>query len=508
VSSRKIKLEENDTFSAIRSEILQVADIVAKDKGIDKEDILDAMEQAILKTAQMKYGEEKDLSVVIDRKTGGVEIYRVLSVADDIDDVHRQITLDDAKNIDANAKLGDSIRDKLPLIDFDRVAAQSARQVIMQKVNAVERQRQYEEFVGRVGEIITGIVKRVEYSDVILDIGRTEGVLRKNDVIPGEILRVGDRIKVLLSELNSEQVGPLLHLSRTNPEFLKKLFEQVVPEIYDGVIKIVTVARDPGSKAKMAVTTSDPSLDPVGACVGVKGARVQSVVDELKGEKIDIIPWSDNPAMFMVNSLSPAEVSRIVMEETGNRVTAVVPGDQLSSAIGRRGQNVRLASKLTGYTISVTTEEEDAKARAQENSRILKEFTENLDIDEMVAHLLMGEGYSSVEDIANSSKSEISSIDGFDEDIAEEIQQRATAYMEKKKSEVAALCKDRGVSTELIEYSLLRPVLLEALVKADIKTLDDLGDLSTDELLDISGDLLSSREAAALIMKIRENWFK
>ncbi|MDR2667295.1 MAG: transcription termination factor NusA [Holosporales bacterium] len=506
--SRKIKLEENDASSIVRSEILQVADIVAKDKGIDKEDILVAMEQAILKTAQMKYGEERDLSAVIDRKTGDVAIYRVLSVVDDIDDTHRQITLSEAKNIDSNAKIGDIIRDRLPLIEFDRVAAQSARQVIMQRVNAVERCKQYEEFVGRVGEIITGIVKRVEYSDVILDMGKTEGILRKNDVIPGEIFRVGDRVKVLLSALNDEQVGPLLHLSRTNPAFLKKLFEQVVPEIYDGVIKIVAVARDPGSKAKVAVTTSDPNLDPVGACVGVRGARVQSVVDELKGEKIDIISWSDNSAMFIVNSLSPAEVSRIVMEETGNKVTAVVPNDQLSSAIGRRGQNVRLASRLTGYTISVTTEEEDAKARAQESARILKEFTEKLDVDDMVAHLLMSEGYSSIEDISSSSASEIASIDGFDEDIAAEIQQRAIGYMEKKKSEVETLCKDRGVSKELMEYELLRPTLLEALVKADVKTLDDLGDLSTDELLDISGDLLSNREASALIMKIRENWFK
>ena len=504
--SRKIKLEET-THSVVRSEILQVADIVARDKGIEREEILTAMEQAILKTAQMKYGEEKNLEAVIDRKTGEIEIYRLLTVCENIENSDRDISLSDAILRDPEAKVGDVLRDKLPTVEFGRVSAQSARQIIVQRVRTAERNKQYEEFLNRVGEIITGVVKRIEYSEIILDIGRSEGIIKKAEIIPNEIFKVGDRIKVLLSGLSKEQTGPLLQLSRTNPEFLKRLFEQEVPEIYDGIIRITSVARDPGSKAKIAVTTNDPNLDPIGACVGVKGSRVQAVVDELKGEKIDIIAWAENPAMFIVNSLSPAEVTKIVMEETGNRVTAVVPDDQLSSAIGRRGQNVRLASKLTGWTISVTTETEEAKLRAQENARILKTFMEDLDVDEMVAHLLMGEGYSSVDEIATSPISEISSIEGFDEDIANEIQQRAISYMTKKKDDVSKLCEEKGVSTELKDYKLLKPELLEVLVNSDIKTLDDLGDLSTDELMEVSGDLLTKSEAETLIMKIRENWF-
>lgn len=504
--SRKIKLEES-THSVVRSEILQVADIVARDTGIDREEILLAMEQAILKTAQMKYGEEKNLEAVIDRKTGEIDIYRILTVSENVENPNKEILLCDAILKNPEIQVGDVLRDKLPAIEFGRVAAQSARQVIIQRVRTAERTTQYEEFLNRVGEIITGVVKRVEYSDIILDIGRSEGVIKKTELIPNEIFKVGDRIKVLLSGLNKEQTGPLLHLSRTNPEFLKRLFEQEVPEIYDGIIRITAVARDPGSKAKIAVTTNDPNLDPIGACVGVKGSRVQAVVDELKGEKIDIVAWAENPAMFIVNALSPAEVTKIVMEETGDRVTAVVPDDKLSSAIGRRGQNVRLASKLTGWTISVTTETEEANARAQENARILKAFMEDLDVDEMVAHLLMGEGYSSVDEISTTPISEIASIEGFDEDIANEIQQRAISYMTKKRAEVSKLCEEKGVSQELKDYKLLKSELLEVLVNSDIKTLDDLGDLSTDELLEISGDLLTKSEAETLIMKIRENWF-
>ncbi|MDR1476477.1 MAG: transcription termination factor NusA [Holosporales bacterium] len=505
--SRKIKAETKVHEVAFKNEILQIADIVARDKGIDREEILGAMECAILKTAQMKYGEERELKVVIDRKTGEIEIYRTLKVVERVKDGNTEISELDALRLNSEARIGDEINDQLPAIDFGRIGAQVARQIIVQKVKVAERKKQYEEFEGRVGEIITGIVRRIEFSDVMIDIGRTEGVIRKSELIPNEVFKVGDRIKILLSGLNKDHSGPLLHLSRTSPNFLRKLFEQEVPEIYDGIIKIVSIARDPGSKAKIAVATSDPNLDPIGACVGTKGSRVQAVVDELKGERVDIVQWSDNPAIFIVNSLSPAEVSRIVMEESGNKVEAVVPDDQLSAAIGRRGQNVRLASKLTGWTISVTTEKEDSETRARESARILGVFMENLDVDDMVARLLMGEGFSSIEDLVNASISELASIDGFDEGIATEIHQRAVVSMEKKKADVERLCSEKGVSKELMEYKLLRLDLLELLAKADIKTLEDLGSLSADELLDITGDLLTKHESETLIMKVREGWF-
>lgn len=506
--SKKIKLEEN-TRQVARNEILQIADIVAREKGIDKEEILGAMEAAILKIAQAKYGEEKKLEVIIDRKTGEIEINRILLVVENVHNINTEVGLEDVKSAYPSIQLGETIKDKLPALDFGRVSAQSARQIIIQKVRTAERIKQSEEFANRIGEIITGVVKRVEYTDVIFDIsGKAEGIIKKSEMIPREIFRVGDRIKVLLVGINKEQTGPLLMLSRTHPDFLKKLFEQEVPEVYDGVIKIMAVARDPGSKAKVAVTTSDPNLDAIGACVGLKGARVQAIVDELKGEKVDIVLWSENPAMFIVNSLSPADVSKIVMDETEDRVTAVVPDNKLSSAIGRRGQNVRLASKLTGWVINVTTESEETKARAKETNRILNLLMKNLDVDEMVAHLLMGEGFSSIEDIALTPLSELASIEGFDNEIAEELQQRAKSYIDKKQEDVYKLCEEKGVSQDLKEYKLLKPELLEVLVKADIKSLDDLGDLSKDELMDIAGDLLSESEAGALIMKIRENWFK
>lgn len=506
--SRKIKLEENNKQVA-RNEILQIADIVAREKGIDREEILDAMESAILKIAQLKYGAEKEIEVVINRKTGDIEINRLLTVTDDVQNPDMEISLENALLTSPGVKLGYVIRDRLPSLDFGRVSAQSARQIIIQKVRSAERTKQANEFAERVGEIITGVVKRVEYNDVILDInGRTEGVIKKSEMIPNEIFKIGDRIKVLLVEISNEQTGPLLVLSRTHPDFLKKLFEQEVPEVYDGVIKIVSVARDPGSKAKMAVTTTDPNLDPIGACVGLKGSRVQSIVDELKGEKIDIVLWADNPVIFIVNSLSPAEVTKIVMEESGTKVTAVVPDDQLSAAIGRRGQNVRLASRLTGWVINVTTESEETKARAKETARILNTFMNDLDVDEMVAHLLMGEGFSSIEDIASAPTSEIATIQGFDEDVASEIQQRAKSYLKAKQDELFKLCDEKGVSKDLREYDLLKPKLLEALVNAGIKSLDDLGDLSQDELMEIAGGLLTESEAGALIMKIRESWFK
>lgn len=491
----------------MRNEVLQVADIVAKDKGIDKEEILVAMEHAILKTAQLKYGTERDLVAEINRKTGEISIKRGLLVVDSVNDANTEISLEDAKKHDPDITTGDKLFDELPGVEFGRVAAQSARQIIMQQVRTAERNKQFEAFSGRVGEIITGVVKRVDFSDIILDIGRTEGVLKRGDVIPNETFKVGDRIKVLLVSLNKESTGPMLYLSRVNNEFLKKLFEQEVPEIYDNIIRIMAISRDPGSKAKMAVTSSDSNIDPIGACVGVKGSRVQAVGDELKGEKIDIVLWSDNPAVFIVNALSPAEVLRIVIDEERNSVEAVVPNDQLSSAIGRRGQNVRLASKLTGWSISVITEEDDVKKRAEESARILNHFMDNLDVDDMVAHLLISEGYTSVEEIANTDITDLISIEGFDEDLSNEIKNRAVAAVENKQKALDNMCKKKGVNKDLRDYAVIGPELLEVLVAAGIKSLNELGDLSTDELLDVTGNMLSNEEAEALIMDIRKDWF-
>jgi N utilization substance protein A len=504
--SRRIRVEAG-TPPVVRNEILQIADIVAKDRGIKIDVIIAAMESAILKTVQIKYGEGKDFSVVVNRKTGEIEAYKLTTVVDVVSDAHNHISLEDARGISPDANVGDVLKDKIPSIDLGRVSAQAARHVVAQHISAAERETQFAEFSGRVGEIIVGIVKRVEFSGVIIDINRAEGVIRKSEMLPNEIVKVGERIRVLLAGLNSEPTGPLLQLSRTHPDFLKKLFEQEVPEVYDGVVKIVAAARDPGSKSKIAVATSDPNIDPIGACVGIKGSRVQAVVNELGGEKVDIAQWSDNPAMFIINGLAPAEVTRIMMEEAGNKATAVVPNDQLSIAIGRRGQNVRLASKLTGWTINITTEEEDAKARALESEKILNSFVSCLDVDEVVARLLMCDGYATIEDIASAQESELASIDGFDEDIAGEIKNRAATYMANVRTEVENLCKEQNVAKDLMEYELLRPELLERLVKAGIKTLNDLGDLSSDELLELAGDILDQSEATTLIMKVRENWF-
>lgn len=492
----------------LKNDILQAADIVARDKGIDKEEILEAMEEAVLATARMKYGEEKNLAAKIDRKSGEIEVFRIWDIVENPENEDMEISLNDALPKNPESKIGGVIEEKLPNLEFGRVAAQSARQIISQKVQLAERNKQFAEFSERVGDIITGIVKRVDFQDVILDIGRSEGIIRRSDIIPNENFKTGDRIKVLLASLNSDQNGPLLYLSRTHPDFLKKLFEQEVPEIYDGVVRVMNVARDPGSKAKMAVASSDSNLDPIWACVGIRGSRVQAVVNELKGEKIDIIQWSDNPAIFIVNSLTPAEVSRIVMEESGNSAEAVVPNDQLSAAIGRRGQNVRLASRLTGWNISIITEEQDAENRAKETQRLVKLLTETLDVDEMVAHLLIGEGYGSIYDLSAADDAALSSIEGFNEEIASEIKQRAVLYLENKRKDMEKLCKEKGVESDILEYKIITPELLEALVKADIKSLYDLGSLSTDELMEIAGDLLSEKESKALIMKIREKWFE
>ena len=491
----------------VKSELLQVAEIVAKDKEISKEEILKAMEEAILPSAQLRYGNKKNLTVNIDRFTGVVTINWIRTVVDEVKDEDNEILLREAKKFNVNAHIGDEIHNKLPPIEFSRSMVASSRQIIMQRIKIAERNNQAQEFANRIGDIITGVVNRVEYSEIIIDIGKTSGVIRKSETIPNEVFKMGDRIKVLLCGLNKDPSMPLLQLSRTHPDFLKKLFAQEVPEVYDDIIKIVSVARDPGSKAKVAVMTNDPNIDCIGACVGPKGVRVQAVSEELKGEKIDIIKWSDDIAVFIVNSLSPAKVTRVIIDETEQKVDAVVPNDQLSAAIGRRGQNIRLASKLTGWAINAITEEADMANKNKETLAIIKLFKENLDVDEIVAHVLLNEGYMSIGEIANSDIEELTSIEGFDSDIANEIKNRAISYLDNKKKALLELCKQKKVSNDLINYELIRPELLEALVKAEILTLNDLGDLSTDELLEISDGLLTKKEASTLILKVREKWF-
>jgi len=509
LASRKIKPVETEAVSQPRHELLQVAEVVAREKGIDREEVLEAMEQAIQKAGKAKYGFEHDIRAVIDRTTGDVSIHRVRTVVAEVEDPLTQLTVEDAKLESPHAEVGDELNETLPPIEFGRVAAQSARQVIFQKVRDAERLHQFEEFKGRINEILSGLVKRVEFGNVVLDIGRGEGVLRREDIIPRETFRVGDRVRVLIAELRPEARGPMVILSRTHPQFMAKLFEQEVPEIYDGVIEVKAVARDPGSRAKLAVYTQDPGIDPVGACVGMRGTRVQAVVGELQGEKVDIIPWSSNPATFVVNALAPAEIMKVVIDEDSKRVDVVVAEDQLSLAIGRRGQNVRLASQLTGWNIDIMTEADEITKRTAESSNRCQLFIDALDVDEMIAQLLASEGFSKVEEIAFSDVSEFSSIEGFDDEIAEELQNRARQYLEKRDQEALTRCREAGMAEDLMALEGLTSVTLSKICQAKIKTLDDLAELSGDELLDITGkDSLSLDDANKIIMAARAHWFE
>jgi N utilization substance protein A len=508
LASRKIKPADTHFASQPRHELLQVAEIVAREKGIEPEEVIVAMEQALQKAAKAKYGLEHNIDASINPATGEMSITRTRYVVGGEPESVDQISLADARLLDPSSELGDEITDSLPPIEFGRVAAQSARQVIFQKVRDAERSRQYAEFKDRCGEIISALVKRVEYGNVIMDLGRAEGILRREDQIPRETFRVGDRIRVLITELKPDARGPMISLSRTHPQFMAKLFEQEVPEIYDGVIEIRAVARDPGSRAKIAVYTGDSTLDPVGACVGMRGTRVQAVVTELQGEKVDIVPWSPNPATFVVNALAPAEILKVVIDEEAKRVDVVVSEDQLSLSIGRRGQNVRLASNLTGWNIDIITEADDTNRRSEENSQRVNLFMNALDVDEMIAQLLVSEGFSSVDEIAQVDIEDFSSIEGFDEDIATELQNRAQTYMASKNENIMAMCRKEGMEDALLSLDGLTPALFEKLLSSNIKTLDDLAELSGDELLDITGkDVLTLDGANRVIMDARAHWF-
>ncbi|MGH6976140.1 MAG: transcription termination factor NusA [Stellaceae bacterium] len=492
-----------------RLELLQVADTVARDKGIDRDEVLQAMEQAIQKAGRSKYGQEYDIRAEIDRKSGEIRLMRFREVADPVVNEAAQISLTAAKKINPEAEVGDFLTDPLPPIDFGRIAAQTAKQVIVQKVRDAERQRQFNEFKDRVGEIVNGLVKRVEFGNVVVDLGRAEAILRRDELLPRESFRQGERVRAYIYDVRQEVRGPQIFLSRTHPQFMAKLFAQEVPEIYDAIIEIRAVARDPGSRAKMAVISRDSSIDPVGACVGMRGSRVQAVVAELQGEKIDIIPWSPDPATFVVNALAPAEVAKVVMDEEQRRIEVVVPDDQLSLAIGRRGQNVRLASQLTGWDIDILTEAEESERRQEEFRTRSKLFIDALDVDDVIAHLLVTEGFSSVEEVAFVPLNELGGIEGFDEDVANELQQRARVFIKEQNERLEARRKELGVADEVADIAGLTPALLVALGEKGVKSRDDLADLAADELMEIAAGQvkLEETDAQAIIMAARAHWF-
>ncbi len=469
--------------SANRLELLQIAESVAREKSIDRKIVIEAMENAIQKAAKSRYGAENDIRCEIDPKTGETKLSRVLAVVDQIENESTQIMLADAQKRNPDAKLGDLIAESLPPLEFGRVAAQNAKQVIVQQVREAERDRQFGEYKDRISEIINGTVKRAEYGNVIVDLGRAEGIIRRDEMIPRENVKYGDRIRAYIYDVRREPRGPQIFLSRARPEFMSKLFAQEVPEIYDGVVEIKSVARDPGSRAKIAVISKDSSIDPVGACVGMRGARVQAVVNELQGEKVDIIQWNPDAASFIVNALAPAEVSKVVLDEDSNRIEVVVPETQLSLAIGRRGQNVRLASQLTGWDIDILTEAEESERRQKEFAERSAVFMEALDVDEVIAQLLVTEGFASVEEVAFVDLAEVTHIEGFDENMANEIQTRAREYLEKQEADRDAKRRELGVSDDLARVAGVTTAMQVAFGENGIKSLEDLADCATDDLV-------------------------
>ncbi|MCZ0734831.1 transcription termination factor NusA [Phreatobacter sp. AB_2022a] len=511
--------------SANRLELLQIADAVAREKQIDRQIVLEAMEDAIQKAARSRYGQETEVRAEINGKTGEIRLSRLLLVVDDVENLATQIATEDARRRNPAAQPGDWIAETLPPFDFGRIAAQSAKQVIVQKVREAERDRQFDEYKDRVGEIVNGLVRRVEYGNVIVDLGRGEGIIRRDELIPREMFRNGDRVRAYLFDVRREQRGPQIFLSRTHPQFMAKLFGQEVPEIYDGIVEIKAVARDPGSRAKIAVVSRDSSIDPVGACVGMRGSRVQAVVAELQGEKVDIIPWNPDIATFVVNALAPAEVAKVVLDEDRERIEVVVPDPQLSLAIGRRGQNVRLASQLTGWDIDILTEQEESERRQAEFEARTKLFMGALDVDEVVGQLLTSEGFRTVEEVAYVEASDLSGIEGFDEETAEELQRRARDYLAKVEAEHDARRKELGVADDLREVEGMTTAMMVKLGENDVKSLEDFAGCVPDDLIGwserkdgqttkhagfLDGFELSKDEAEAMIMsaRVKAGWIE
>ena len=463
-------------------EILQIADSVAREKGISRDIILSAMEQSIQMAGKKKYGNDHNIRAEINKKTGEVKLYRMFEIVEEVEDYLTQISLSDAKERDVEADIGGFISEPLPPIDLGRVAAQTAKQVIVQKVREAEREKQYEDFKDRVGEILSGIVKRVEFGNVIIDLGRTEAIIKREDAIKSEIFKAGDRIKAYVQDVVRDNKGPQIILSRAHNQMLAKLFALEVPEIYENTIEIVSVARDPGSKAKIAVFSRDSSIDPVGSCVGMRGSRVKNITAELAGEKIDIILWHKDPAQFIINALTPAEISKVVLDGDKKRVEVILPTEQLSIAIGRKGQNVRLASKLTGWHIDVMTEDQASKRRAEEFSTVSELFMQALDVEEVIAQLLTVEGFTAVDQIAATDIEVLSNIEGFDTDLATELSARAIAYVNAQNEELLSKLEALGVEQELVDVlHNIEPKYLLNLAEYGVKTIEDLGELTVEE---------------------------
>ena len=466
-------------------ELLRIAEAVAVEKSIDKEIILSSMESAIQKAAKTKFGSENDIRAKIDRESGDISLHKVLTIVDSPENLDTEISIQEAIKIQnkEDSKVGDEIFEELPPVDFGRIAAQTARQVITQSVRAAERERQYNDFIDKKGEILSGIVKRLEYGNVIIDLNRSEAIIRKEESIPREVLKTGDRVKAYCYDVIRENKGQQIFLSRAHPKFMEKLFFQEVPEIYDGIIEIKSSARDPGSRAKICVNSKDSSIDPVGACVGMRGSRVQSVVNELAGEKIDIVNWSEDVASLVVSALAPAEIQKVIIDEQNKRIEVILTEENLSKAIGRRGQNVRLASKLINYEIDILTEKEESEKRQAEFKDKTEIFVKNLEVDETLGQLLVAEGFSTIEEIAKSSAEEIAKIEGIDENVSKELQERAGEFLEKEKVDIGKKLKDLGVDDDLINHKGLTPGMLLTLGEKKIKNLKDFAELSTDELI-------------------------
>jgi len=504
--------------SANKLELLQIADAVAREKSIDRGIVIAAMEDAIAKAARARYGSETDVHAEIDAKKGELRLSRHMLVVEQVENSSNQISLADAQRANPGAQVGDTIADTLPPLEYGRIAAQSAKQVIVQKVREAERDRQYQEFKDRIGDIVNGVVKRVEYGSVIVDLGRGEAIIRRDEMLPREVFRNGDRVRAYIFDVRRETRGPQIFLSRTHPQFMAKLFAQEVPEIYDGIVEIKAVARDPGSRAKIGVISRDSSVDPVGACVGMRGSRVQAVVNELQGEKIDIIPWSPDIATFVVNALAPAEVAKVVLDEDTRRIEVVVPDDQLSLAIGRRGQNVRLASQLTGWQIDILTEAEESERRQEQFRKRTELFMTALDVDETLAQLLASENFSQVEDLAFVVPEELAEIQGIGEETAAELQRRAQDFLAKQNAVLDEKRRELGVEDGLMAVEGVTPTMAVALGEGGVKSLEDLAGCATDDLLgwneQVNGERkrqpgvlenfgLNADEANAIIMAAR-----
>ena len=510
---------EHTIISQNRLELLQIADAVAREKSIEREMVISAMEEAIQKAARSKYGAENEIRAEIDHKTGEIKLFRYLEVSEEVENESTEININTAREQNPDAQVGDIIAEPLPPVDFGRIAAQTAKQVIVQKVREAERERQYEEFKDRIEEVVNGIVKRVEYGNVTVDLGRAEAVIRRDELLPRENFRNGDRVRAYIYDVRRETRGPQIFLSRTHPTFMAKLFSQEVPEVYDGIIEIKSVARDPGSRAKIAVTSQDTSIDPVGACVGMRGSRVQAVVNELQGEKIDIVNWSEDASVLVSNALSPAEVQRVIVDNETKKLDVILSEDNLSKAIGRRGQNVRLATKLLNYEINIMTDQEESERRQLEFKEKTDNFVKNLELDETLGQLLVAEGFSSIEDIMNSSTESITKIEGIEEDIAKELINRSKEFFEKDQLEIQNKIKELGLENDLISHNGLTPGMLVTLGEQKILKLSDFADLASDELtggydvikgerVKLKGYLedfaLSKKEADELIMSARE----